>query len=207
MRYVSITSVVLLVAVLVAGCSEEAVLTAASEGPELSISSPSNVGSPPASSGPYVVRSERGYAIFYVDPRTGVSAIHGVDIVEFCTSGATFDVVEFQRITLPSEVGRFIDVLRGDDLTTSVWPFPTFSCALYTTTDPLATGTVDLVLTDNDILPNGGGGNWNAFGWQTHGRLSTDSEGGTAQFSSHRRCRFIIDDVNTFRCDLKINLR
>ena len=161
----------------------------------------------PSNSGPIVMRSEVAFAVFYVDTKAGISAIHGADMVEFCNGVIDFDLVELQRIDVPEDANRLIDIIHGNDVRTSVWPFTTFDCNLFTTVTPLATGTVDLVSTDNDLLVflNPDNRNANAFGFQAHGKL-TGPNGERLNFSGHSRVVWDGNDGNTLKSTDKINL-
>ncbi len=158
--------------------------------------------------GPIIIRTEVVFAIFHVDLNKGISAIHGGDIVEFCQGNLVFDLSQLQRHFPPGDATRYMDLLHGGDLTTSVWPFTNFDCVAFTSTEPLATGTVDLVNTDNDLLVflDPDNINANAFGWNAHGPL-TDSNGDKKQYSAHSRCVWDGNDVDTLKCTDKINLQ
>lgn len=124
---------------------------------------------PPAASG-VVVRFEglAGFPFFVtIDSERGLTAIQGIDIVQACQGNPTFESVGIQQIQNPS--GAVGELLKGDDLTTSVWPFAGFNCFLFTTTDPLATGTSSILRHDNDIAVSGS--RTNAFGWRGSGDL------------------------------------
>lgn len=106
-----------------------------------------NFSNGPENPGPNVVRGEIDLGLFYADPKAGLLAIHGGDVVEFCETGSTiFPLFDFQNIISPSDADRTIELIHGDDIPTPVWPFAEFNCALFTTLEPIATGTVDLVM-------------------------------------------------------------
>jgi hypothetical protein len=94
MRILRASIAVVLLAVFAVGCSEQNVPTASSE----VVPTPSfGIGNAPAASGPNIIRGQTTFAVSYFDPETGRSAVIGRDIVAFCTSGAPFDVVNFQN--------------------------------------------------------------------------------------------------------------
>lgn len=169
-------------ALLVAGllaCELNAPTDVVPQGPPLFA-----IANAPAVSG-IVIRGEEPFATTWFDPNAGTRVVIGVDPVQFC-GGAGFEVVPFQDAILSD--GRFVRLLQGRAMTTSVWPFTGFSCALFTTVTPLATGVSDLVYTDNDLFgsvdPNA-----NAWGYLAHGTLTRPS-GAAAGFSGHARFRF-----------------
>ena len=162
---------------------------------------------PPSSSGPNVVRFEDTFAVFYSDARTGLSVTIGADVVEDCNGNFEPELVSIQEIHVPEDANRIISILHGDDLMTTVWPFTDFNCDLFTTEEPVATGTSDLVLTDNDLLvfltPDNV--NWNAFGFTAHGLL-TAQDGSDVHFNGVQRCRWDGNNDATFGCVERINV-
>lgn len=166
-----------------------------------------NFSNGPLMPGPNIVRSQNTYAMAYVDPDAGLLAVIGTDIVAFCTSGAPFDIVDLQTISVPEDANRLNRLIQGDDMTASVWPFTSFDCGLFTTMDPVGTGMVKLVQTDNDVLTflNPDSRNANAFGFRVHGAL-TDPSGHKVQFNSHSNCVWDGDDLATLKCQDKIGV-
>jgi len=162
---------------------------------------------PPPSSGPNVVRFEDTFAVFYSDARKGLSVTIGADVVEDCNGNFEPELVSIQEIRVPEDANRIIGILKGDDLMTTVWPFTDFDCGLFTTEEPVATGTSDLVLTDNDVLvfltPDNV--NWNAFGFTAHGLL-TAQDGSDVRFNGVQRCIWDGNNDATFRCVERINV-
>jgi hypothetical protein len=186
MKGITILCVLLFVTVFAVGCSGQNAPTALSEStPENSVSLAKG---PPASSGPIVIRTETAFAVFYADPGAGISAVHGADMDEFCNGIVDFDIVKLQEIDVPEDANRIISLVHGHDVRTSVWPFTDFDCDLFTTTTPLATGTVDMVSTDNDVVVflNPDNVNHNAFGWAAHGKL-VGPNGEELNFSGHSK--------------------
>ena len=190
MKHAAIVCNILLMAVFAIGCTDQKTPTALSDDTPVVLFKISNA---PANSGPIVTRDQRNFAVFYVDTKTGISAVHGADIVDFCKPpiGTTADLLDRQRVFLPNEAAAVNDLLQGSDMTTSVWPFTVFDCNAFLTTTPLATGTVDIVNTDNDFFAflRSSPARANAFGFNANGRLNL-SGGGTAQFSGHSRAVF-----------------
>jgi hypothetical protein len=196
----------LLAAILVVGCSEQVAPTAAVEDHDAPALSAGKIGDAPAESGPYVVRVEANVALFYADANAGLSAVLGLDPVDVCNGSFDPDVNHVIIIDVPNDVDRINVLIEAEDVTTSVWPFTTFDCGLFTTTDPLAAGTADLISTDNDFFGSDNA-NANAFGFQVHGQLSTDANREAVSFSGHSRCVWDGNDpVTFFQCNDKITL-
>jgi len=86
----------------------------------------------------------------------------------------------------------------------SVWPFTAFDCDLFTTIDPVGTGTVDVRLTDNDvnIFLNPDSYNWNAFGFRAHGQF-----GRGIPVVGRQNCLWDGQHDDTFRCVTKIAIK
>lgn len=188
MKHVAILCTVLLVAVFAMGCTDQNTPTALNDDTSAVLFKISNA---PANSGPIVARDQGDFfAVFYVDTKAGISAIHGADIVNFCNDpmGTTFDLFDRQRVFTPTEAAAVNELLQGSDVTTSVWPFTNFDCDDFLTITPLATGTVDMINTDNDFFAflRSSPARANAFGFNANGRLNL-SGGGTSQFSGHSR--------------------
>ena len=171
-----------------------------------------NFSNGPENPGPIVFRGQTEFGVFYADYKEGLIALHGADVVEYCQNpDILFPIVDFQDILSPSDTDRIITLIHGDDVPTSVWPFVDFDCELFLSEQPIATGTVDLVATDNDVfaffsheIPN-----MNAFTLKAHGKLAwTNGEGGVARFNGHSNC--IWDGFDTpdsrFKCKDKINI-
>lgn len=146
---------------------------------------------PPATSG-IVIRFDGLGAFLTIDSARGLTAIQGIDVVEACQGNPIMEVVEIQRILNPN--GPVVELLKSDELRTSVWPFTGFSCALFTTTDPLAVGTSSLIRNDNDIFVSGT--RTNSFGWRGHGVLN-DGDGEEVRF--HNNVRLLILKDGTFK--------
>jgi hypothetical protein len=131
---------------------------------------------PPDQSG-VVMRGDDILAVFSVDEKAGLSAVLGGEVAVFCAGIIDFDVIPFQRVDVPEDVNRVIDLFKGEvrtevyDVTFDV--FSGFPCDLFEGVEPLATGMSRVVLTGSDVnaFDNPDNRNRNAFGWQAHGKL------------------------------------
>lgn len=161
-------------------------------------------GNGPENPGPIVFRFDDTAGFFLSDFKSGLGVAHGGDVVEFCQTGSTeFDPVLVQLVDVPDDFDRAIVHLVGDDMPTTVWPFPDFDCELFTTVDPIATGTADLIYTDNDVDVSNNP-NANSFGLSAHGKVTTDG-GEELNLSTHSRA--IIKDGDFTLLTEKVNLK
>ena len=187
---------------LVSGCTDRSVT-----GP---VDRPSfNFTNGPEHPGPIVFRTSEGeYRVSYSDPAKGLTAIHGGDVVEFCLTGGTdFPLVDIQFVLSPREQNRVHELVKGHDLETTVWPTGSFDCDVFTTATPLATGTVDLTNTDNDLIADQHENtNHNAYGFVAQGTL-TRSNGAKAHFNGVSKCVWDGDNFDTIKCNDRINLQ
>ena len=128
----------------------------------LFVSTPLIAQAPPLSSGPFVVRGEFDGGDFdwwygYADGKRGTVAIHGVDLISWCMGDPTgYNVWDFQDNFPPADEGLVHELLKADDVTTSVWPisilFVVDLCIpVLEMGEPLAEGTVDMIVNDNDV--------------------------------------------------------
>jgi len=140
---------------------------------------------PPPSSGPIVVRGEfngedSDWWYGFVDAKRGLLTAHGVDLVSWCAGTPTrYNVWYFQDNLPPADEGLIHELLKADDVVTSVWPIsildnPDFCIPVLEMGVPLAAGTVDMIINDNDVYA------WlydhqraNAYGESAHGLLYT----------------------------------
>ena len=136
-----------------------------------------------------------------------MQAVYAFDPVQFCQGNPAFEIVNIQNVSVPEDANRINQLVQGDDLTTSVWPFTAFDCGLFTTVAPLATGVTDLVTTDNDLLTflNPDSRNANAFGFMARGRL-TLADGRTSQYNGITRCVWDGNDPTSLNCTDQIHL-
>lgn len=172
---------------------------------------------PPDQSGQIVFRYDLYYGWGY---RTAdLWAIHGFDIVHWCSLGCPGDPVNpecfitdqlhtIQDIVSPADLDLLIELVKGDDLWTTVWP-RTPGVGLCETVAamqgvPLAFGTVDLISTDNDLFANLVHNRMNSYKVSAHGVVETP-EGDRHQFSGRVKCVWH-PLRNPGRCNRKINL-
>ncbi len=127
-----------------------------------------------------VMRDEIPIGVAWFDPKAGMDVTFGFDPVAFCGGSSDFDVVQLQLVQNP---GRVLALLQGE-VRTTVWPFTQFDCDLFTTVEPLASGSADFTWHDNDWLGLLDPNKINAFGWHAHGILTRPS-GAKARFSAH----------------------
>lgn len=158
----------------------------------------------PENPGPIVFRFDDVGGFHMADFKSGLGVIHGGDVVEFCETGSTeFDPILVQEVDVPDDFDRIINQVVGNDMPTTVWPFPVFDCGLFTTVDPIATGTADLILTDNDVNVSDNP-NANSFGLSAHGKVTTD---GGEKLNLHTHFRAIIKDGEFTLLTEKVNLK
>jgi hypothetical protein len=144
---------------------------------------------PPPASGPIVVRGDFNGAdydwwYYYTDWKRGYVAFHGVDIVSWCAYNPTgYSDWYYLDVFPPAEADLIHEVLKGDDITTSVWPVAiweyTNACDYILNYPPIATGTADVIVTDNDVTAWRNTHNRkNAYHLSAHGVLyAPDGEG------------------------------
>ena len=149
-----------------------------------------------------VIRGETWVTVGWTDQKEGTFVFIGIDPRDFCSGIFDFDIVPMQEVTLPGDRGTLRHI-QGQDLRTTVWPFPGFTgCGLLDTYAPLATGVSDLVFTDNDVYGNRRA-NANAFGYRAHGKLRL-ANGAEAAFSGHVNYR--INGNQGFQAKSRISL-
>lgn len=144
----------------------------------------------PANPGPVVVRFEGTTGILTFDLERGLIGGTGVsheDVAAACAGDpSAFQSVADQLLLTPPGAVALLEM--GEDLSVFVYeipppPFDPFEdfCELFTTTDPLATGTGDLILNDNDLFVSGG--RTNSFGSRTVGWV-TDQGGNVFRYTA-----------------------
>ena len=121
------------------------------------------------------------------------------------TGDTGFALVDLQSVLPPAEQGRVLLLLQGRDVETTVWATGGFDCDVFTTTTPVATGTVDLTNTDNDLIAFQHK-NHNAFGFVAQGIL-TRSNGAKANFNGVRKGVWDGNDLATLKCKNQITLQ
>ena len=188
-----------LAAVFAVGCGEQPASPTVPNGD--AVAPAFTIDNAPVESG-IVIRGETGVAVGWTDEKDGTFVFIGIDPRDFCSGVFDPDIVPMQEVTLPGDRGT-LGHIQGQGLTTTVWPFPGFTgCDLLNTYAPLATGTSDLVYTDNDVYGDGRA-NANTFGYRAHGklRLANDAE---AAFSAHVNYR--INGNHGFQANSQISL-
>jgi hypothetical protein len=172
---------------------------------------------PPSQSGPIVFRHEGNWGWAYVD--SGLLAVHGFDVGYWCALGcqtdeepscfATHELHKLREIVSPAEIGLLMYLLKGDDLTTTVWPWEGGLCRSVNALQgvPLASGTVDLIITDNDFAT------WlydhhrkNTVHTGAHGVVET-LDGERFTFSGHIKCIWHVTRQPVIKCKNKITMR
>ena len=168
---------------------------------------------PPSQSGPIVFRYEINWGWAYV--ASGLIAVHGFDDVHWCNLGcpgdpACFDTDELNKlkeIVSPAEADLIMQLWKGDDLTTTVWPWEGSLCGSVDALQqvPLAFGTVDLIATDNDLFASAVHNRMNSFKISAHGALETPA-GERLQFMGRNKC--VWHPIRQpIKCTNKINLK
>lgn len=165
------------------------------------ISTPS-LADPPDTSGPYVVRFEDIGWFFYVD--NGLVAIHGADFAGTCLYGEEAfytDLWQIQAIDNPADLDLWVGLVKGDDIATWIYPWSFFvfdqfgeldwpaTCPSILTFGPIASGTADIVRTDNDVFTDARlkRQRYNAHKLSAHGMLESQS-GDRVVFSGGFNC-------------------
>jgi len=151
-----------------ASCSEEG--TPAN--PSQNIALDQIVGdTPPATSGPFVIRFEGNYWLSVADEKNGTMAIIGLNVWNYCTGQPGLDVVDIMEVWEPNDQDAVNQIIHGENLHISVWPLLPLSCSVLLNAEPIATGVVDMTGTDNDYFA------WlhedpkrvNSYGMSAHG--------------------------------------
>jgi len=191
----------------------------------LCIAAPLVAQGPPQDSGIVNRGSYQGIK-WYEDAKRNYTAFHGVDIQAWCTGdpNAERGTWYYQDSWINEDEGLIRTTEHGDDMPTSVWPLGIVDpnpngdlslrdrvCPNVEVTDPLAVGTADVVITDNDLY----GGYYepterrNAFKLSAHGFLYSFTDGELMQFSGGYTCQwpgYPADYNETEKCNYKIVL-
>lgn len=211
-------AIITIIGLLLMGCQGQgtnAVLSnnnlQARPGPVLAIPNSSN-SSAPASSGPYVTRYQGNFYnnfLLVTDAKSGLALVIGTDPVQLCQGIVNFDLVSIMDINVPTDAQRISQLIKGTDVTTSVWnydPNVGFACSNVLSEAPVATGTSNLVSTDNDLTvflyDNK---DHNAFGFNAHGKL-TGPNGEPYAFSAFSRTVWDGINLNSVKNTHNINL-
>lgn len=164
--------------------------------------------------GAIVFRGEDIIFLSTEDYESDLTVIHNGDIVEYCLGNEEPAVfIDFQDIYSPNNENRILQLLHGEEVPTTIWPFAvdweSDFCAMFLAYEPIAVGTARLRLTDNDVYA------WtytdnkysNAFGWTSQGRLYSP-DGEAVRFNSVFRAVWDgIDGEKLFNSTSKINVK
>ena len=112
---------------------------------------------PPTESG-VVIRYQDEFITLWNDEQSGlVLGIGATDFENFCGSGSTNDILNFQDIISPSDESgqRIIEKVMGDNVSLTVWensdwPNNIGFCELFSI-EPIATGYGNFSYNDNDL--------------------------------------------------------
>jgi hypothetical protein len=164
---------------------------------------------PPAESGPNVIRDEAyGWWWYFTDAKRGYVAFVGADPVAICSGGDADSWWNYQENYPPAEEGLIHFLAKGDDVPASVYPISIWdygACEYILSFPPIAAGTADVVITDNDLDASLYDHNRkNAYGLSAHGAL-TAPDGERMIFNGGFRCVYDAD-VDEVKCKIKIVL-
>lgn len=164
---------------------------------------------PPAASGPNVVRDELyGWWLYFTDFKRGYVAVIGADIVAVCSEEFEGSYWNLQENYPPAEEGLTVWHLKGDDVIASVWPSSIWDgdpCEYILNNPPLADGTADVIVNDNDLYANLYDHNRkNAYGLSAHGVLQAP-DGERMILNAGFHCVFDADSGEQ-KCKIKIVL-
>jgi hypothetical protein len=128
-------------------------------------------------SGALITRGTEGVAFLVVDQERGLTTVIGPTLAEHteaCTTGQVPERVDFLEVIRPSGGIHLLE--RGKDVFVTVWSVATFDfCGLLLESPVLATGTAQVVATDNDfnLEDPGAAPGANSFGWRAVGTVIT----------------------------------
>jgi hypothetical protein len=166
---------------------------------------------PPEMSGPFVIRFSGTFATFWVDDDLPQLMVIGADLNEFCAKKQIirFSTFESLDVFVPQQDGTVVDVFTMDDALAGVWPIigaPNNVCEAWANAGgvPLASGTVDVTGTDNDLFASDEE-RWNAFTIRANGVLVTPA-GNLVRVTSGFQCVWDGENDETFRCNEKAKL-
>jgi hypothetical protein len=128
-------------------------------------------------SGALVTRGTESVAFLVVDQERGLTTVIGPTLAEHteaCVTGQVPERVDFLEVIRPS--GGIHLTERGKDIFVTVWSVATDDfCGLLLESPVLATGTAQVVATDNDFTVEAPGAN--SFGWRSTGTVITVTGG------------------------------
>lgn len=143
-----------------------------------------------AGAGAFVARFQDQIGFFIVDEARGLMSFHGTDqtFAQICSGGGlTFEDLNLQLVGSPA--GPLHMLMTGAEHPVVIYPIVSLpdphhvgpgDCAILATLQPLASGRVRLVRTDNDLTASGPGGD--AFGWTCNGTLM-DATGASKKYA------------------------
>jgi hypothetical protein len=151
------------------------------------------------------------------DFKADLTAIHNGDIITFCLEeDEPFVYMNFQHVDVPEDTNRIKEIIHGDDIPTTVWPFAVDwdqdlddICEMFLNSEPLASGTAKFRSTDNDlfVFENPDNKNANAWGYTSQGKL-TGPCGERLHFNSVFRMVWDgVDGESVINITSKINLK
>ena len=158
---------------------------------------------PPANSGIVERWEGDGWFRWYADFKRNFVAFHGVDIEAWCAwdENTEWSTWQVQDVIIKGDPEWLVKTTeKGDDMITSVWPieildevaYPDHWCDGVLDLEPIATGTADVVFTDNDLT----GGFYeptprmNAYHLSAHGLIDAEVDGEQLMFSGGFNCQW-----------------
>lgn len=168
----------------------------------------------PANAGAEIFRYSAENVFTFFDWEAGLRLRVGANSDQWCADGyPILDEFDFKDIILPNSdpevFDRVIQKIKGNDVYAEVraWPheYPD-NCSYYAAVPAIATGTVKLIATDNDVYAYlQGGNNTNAFGYKANGKL-TGPEGQTYNLNFVFRAHWDGVDLASYKEVIKIKL-
>lgn len=157
---------------------------------------------PPGDSGNVERWEGSGWFRWYFDEKRNYVAFHGVDIEAWCADDpeTEWSVWQVLDVYIPASELLIKTTEKGDDMISSVWPieilddvaYPNHWCEGVLDLDPIATGTVDVIFTDNDLY----GGYFeptqrmNTYHLSAHGILYSFEDEESMRFSGGFNCQW-----------------
>ena len=134
--------------------------------------------------GAWIIEYHKELAYGFLDEDNRFFLTLGIkDPSEFCSGTQNYDSFSFKDLLLPNsdpDLRRVIRKITGEDISAYVWQFESVPAYLFTiacTSQPIASGNVKFISTDNDYFVGGGGNNRNSFGRKATGTLTgTDGQ-------------------------------
>ena len=175
---------------------------------------------PPPESGIVERWEGSGWFYGYIDGKRGYVAFHAVDIIAWCAGdpNTEFSMWQVQDVWPPSSDRLLVTKEVGDDSITSVWSIDIMDTDVYPhwcdgvlALDPIATGTADVIATDNDLFAGApvDRERTNAYSLSAHGVLESFGDGESMMFNGGYNCNwpgFPENFAETNKCKYKIVL-